>query len=106
MSILRGSYYSAARGGHAPGDLREAFFHALEAFASWEDGEPEPSVELREQDVPISRVFGLMWNCSDILPGIAVYSLEDVGIEGCRTYGAAARQIRLRMRPTRKAMAG
>lgn len=69
MTILRGSFYSPARGGHAPGDLREAFAAAIELFAEWEAG-PEPVVEIREQVIPISALCGMLWSCNDILPSI------------------------------------
>ena len=65
---FNGSFYKPARGGHAPGDLRDAFSASLEAFDLWEDGEPEPTVELRDKQVRISEVCGLLWNCSDTMP--------------------------------------
>ena len=44
--------------------------------------------------VPISRVFGKLWHCSDILPSDADRSLEDSGIQPKRrTYAAAARAL-------------
>jgi hypothetical protein len=45
------SSYNARLGGHAPGDLRDAF-SALDAFQDWEAGTPEPTVKLRDGDVP------------------------------------------------------
>lgn len=100
-SVLNGSFYTAARGGHAPGDLREAFGEALDAFSDWNDGDPEPMVEIREQQVPIGQVFGLLWNCSDILPSIMWNQLglfEDaLGMPKRRTYGAAARWLKAKM---------
>jgi hypothetical protein len=32
--------------GHAPGHIREAALSAFEAWLNWNDGEPEPTVEL------------------------------------------------------------
>jgi hypothetical protein len=40
-----------------------------------DDGEPEPTVEYEigyePRQIPISRACGLVWNCTDILPGLA-----------------------------------
>lgn len=94
MKILRTSFYNPARGGHAPGDVRDAFVEAIDAFADWPDGAPEPTVEIREQDVPISAVCGMLWNCSDTLPSLLRSVLEDVGIERCGSYASAARQMK------------
>jgi hypothetical protein len=69
-SILTGSLYSPARGGHAPGDVRDAFFAAVEAYDAWEISEPEPTVELRGQRVPISQMCGLLWNCTEPEPTV------------------------------------
>jgi hypothetical protein len=66
--MLPFSHYKPHLGGHAPGDLRDAFHVAVDAVGEWEAG-PEPKVELRDKQVPVSRVFGLLWNCSDTLPG-------------------------------------
>jgi hypothetical protein len=96
-TLLTGSFYSARRGGHVPGDVRDAFCEALEAFVSWNDGEEEPTVELRERQVPISRIFGLLWNCSDILPSFAWSDVIDLGADDeikRRTYAAVARWVK------------
>jgi hypothetical protein len=100
-SVLNGSFYRAAGGGHAPGDLRDAFCEAVDAFEQWEYGAAEPTVELREQVVPVSQVFGLLWNCSDILPGTVWDQLGDIARSddppSRRTYGAAARWLKARI---------
>jgi hypothetical protein len=41
-SVLHHSSYSPLQGGHAPGDIREAFCDAVDAFDAWKDGEPSP----------------------------------------------------------------
>lgn len=33
------------RSGHYPGHIRDTFIRAIEAFADWNEGEPEPTVE-------------------------------------------------------------
>ena len=88
------------RSGHAPDHVRHAFLSAIEAFMTWNDGEPEPSVEVWRKHVPhqmpISKVCGLLWNCNDILPGGDYRWLQDgAGIRlGSQTYAAAARAMR------------
>jgi hypothetical protein len=93
--ILIGSNYNPGRGGHAPGDIRDAFVHeAIPAFIEWMSG-PEPTVEVREQQIPISRLCGLLWNCSDTLPSGAVFDLNSCDIELKRhSYSAAARWMK------------
>ena len=100
MSILTQSRYNPARGGHAPGDVRDAFLEAIEAFENWEDGDDEPTVEVRGSDLPISQACGLLWNCTDILPGGAVTSLRDLDGDDAfkrSTYAGGARFLRERM---------
>ena len=96
-AVLTGSYYVPARGGHAPGDIRDAFAEALDAYEDWADGEPEPTVELRDKQVPISAVFGLLWNCSDILPDAMWRQAADLGADESaksHTYSAIARWLK------------
>ncbi len=101
--ILPHSSYRPARGGHAPGDLRDAFLEGIEAFAAWRPGQPEPSVEVREQAVPLSALCGLLWNCSDAMPRLDQQQLEEAlpqrffgeDREGtCGSYARAARAMR------------
>lgn len=93
-AILGGSFYEPRVGGHAPGDLRDAFLDAVEGLRRRRPGTPIPLVEVREQQVPLLALCGLLWNCSDILPGLTRTELEDLGFEGRGTYGAAARWLR------------
>ena len=103
-------------GGHFPGHLRELFEEALEAYTQWNEGEPEPTVLLepkyefegnpgaaernalkKDRLLTISEVFGLLWNCTDILPGSCYEQIHDNARyeEGpqMRTYAAAARYL-------------
>ena len=68
MKTLVNSQYNPARGGHAPSDLRDAFLKTVEAVFDWSTGEPEPTVEVREREMPVSAVCGHLWNCRDVLP--------------------------------------
>src|SRR5687768_1357229 len=76
MSLLPASRFSPSRGGHAPGDVRDAFIEAIEAYRAWKPGEPEPEVELRDELVPISSICRLLWNCDDVLASQDVYRFE------------------------------
>ena len=66
--ILFQSSYSPCRGGHAPGDLRDAFGDAIDAYESWADGDPEPTIEVRDGWIAIRDICGLLWNCTDVMP--------------------------------------
>jgi hypothetical protein len=88
---------------HYPGYLRDAFLEAVEAYRDWGTGEPEPSVEVsihyEAVKIPISKIFGKLWFCTDIMPGIDFDSLEYVGIYlKSRTYAAAAHALLAAMR--------
>lgn len=73
-------FYRPGIGGHAPRDVRNAFLEAVQAYEAWNAGAPEPTVELRDRPVNIPAVCGLLWSCSDILPGLEQRQLEDLGI--------------------------
>jgi hypothetical protein len=45
--------------------VRDTFLRAVDAFEAWEDGEPEPTIDL-------TQACGLVWNCADILPNLVV----------------------------------
>lgn len=55
--------FDPRRGGHAPGHLREA-------FGEWADDTSQAviAVGYDETEVPVSWLFGVLWNCSDIMP--------------------------------------
>jgi hypothetical protein len=92
--------YQPHLGGHAPGHLRDAFVAAVDAFEAWNDGEPEPIVEVgyRETPITISAVFGLLWNCSDIMPGWLCQQIEDLMPHGrCSTYAQGVRLLKARI---------
>ena len=91
--------YRPARGGHAPGHLREAFGNAVEAYDAWRPGEPEPVVEIDGEQHTVGKVFGLLWCCTDILPGHLVGMVNDqLGDNlGLHTYAAAARALKAKL---------
>jgi hypothetical protein len=99
--LLKGSSYLPSRGGHAPGDVRDAFLEALDIYVNREVGAAEPEVEMREQRVSLCQLCGLLWNCTDILPGMwwdTVCGLAEAHQRDwprSRTYGATARWLKV-----------
>jgi hypothetical protein len=90
------------RNGHAGGYIREAALDAFIAWMDWDGTSPEPTVEYEIKYEPhrisISRACGLVWNCTDIVPGDVFRDLqsdlEDAGHAVKRqTYGACAQAI-------------
>jgi hypothetical protein len=61
---------------HASAHLRDAFLEAA---------------ELRDTD-QLRRLAGMLWNCTDILPGTAAE--YDFGLPAGSTYAQAPRQVR------------
>jgi hypothetical protein len=90
------------RNGHAAGHVREAACDAFQAWMDWDGKSPEPTVEYEIDFVPhrisISRACGLVWNCTDIVPGIVFNDLQSEleAVEQAirrQTYGACAQAI-------------
>ncbi len=90
------------RNGHAPGHVRETACEAFEAWLTWNGRSPEPTVDYEinyvPHRIPISGSCGLVWNCTDIVPG---YLFDRLRLEvefserpiKHRTYAACARAI-------------
>jgi hypothetical protein len=87
------------RNGHAPGHVRDTALAAFHAWLEWDPStESEPTVEYEIRHVPrqitIFHACGLVWNCTDIVPGWFLSALRDEGLNICRqTYAACARAI-------------
>jgi hypothetical protein len=84
--------------GHAPGHVRDTAQAAFEAWLEWDDTGPEPTVEYEinyePHEIPISVACKLVWNCTDIVPGLLVDALLDAGLEfKTRTYAGCGRAI-------------
>jgi hypothetical protein len=74
------------------------FQEAIDAFANWNEGEPEPMVtyeiDYEPHQITISQSCGLLWNCKDILPSQYYDWLRDCAVEPkLHTYAAAARAM-------------
>ena len=70
---LTGKYHPA-RGGHAPGHLREALYEWIEDGASAET----VTVGYDEVEKPAEWLLGMLWNCRDTLPGDVAQEVEDI----------------------------
>jgi len=93
--------YQPARGGHAPGHLREAFLEWLEVAVDLPHEAPlPPTVAINEQARPVSWLFGQLWNCTDALPRHAFEAVNDIlASENApeidhQTYAAAVRALK------------
>ena len=62
------SRYNPSRGGHAPGHLRNRFFELVETG--------ENDIDVKGEYPDIAKVSGLLWNCTDIMPGILCHILD------------------------------
>jgi hypothetical protein len=86
--------YKHGNSGHAPGHVRDMFLSAIEAFEAWPTNAPEPMVDFEvhyePRPITLSRACGMVWNCSDILPGSAFDTLIGRGLELKRRTNAAA----------------
>ena len=93
------------RSGHAPGHVRDTACNAFEAWLAWDDG-PEPMVDYeigyKPRLIPISQAMGLVWNCTEIVPGSLFDCLQDTAqsrlhssepVIKRRTYAACAQAI-------------
>jgi hypothetical protein len=89
----------SGHGGHLASHLRETFLEAADAFVRWDGRGAEPTVllddEFGSRQITLSAACGLVWNCTDILPGSEYAHLKDCLekrlIGG--SYGAAAHAI-------------
>jgi hypothetical protein len=92
------------RNGHAPGHVRDTACEAFEAWVAWDGKGAEPAVEYEihyePHQITLSRACGLVWNCTDIVPGSLFDRLQeeasgfsDEPAIKRRTYAACARFI-------------
>ena len=93
--------YQAARGGHAPGHLREAFLSWLQECLDRPGDAPLPqTVEVGDPPRSISWLLGQLWNCTDTLPRYEYDQINDwLESEWAekidrQTYAAAARALK------------
>jgi hypothetical protein len=94
MTALVNSRYNPARGGHAPGDVRDSFLAWLEAYYHAKGTDPVPTAELREQEIKPAKLFGLLWNCTDVLPRVYATMMEELVDKQVGSYAHAARALK------------
>jgi hypothetical protein len=92
--------YNPARGGHAPGHLRQAFLDYLDE----RDNHPslDDAIEAGTEDRTLRWLIGQLWNCSDILPSGSRMTLKDwyPQDQECWTYGRTVRLLAQDLRQT------
>ena len=94
------SYFDPARGGHAPSDLRDAFAEAVEASIARSDPDEPLEIEVRNEVVTSKSVCGMLWNCTDMMPGHLCQAFEDVsGIDEPLTRGSTYAQGARTLKP-------
>ena len=80
--------------------VRETFLAAVEALHELNDGEPlgrvEYEISYRSRRISVAQACGLVWGCTDILPGQVDADINEI-LEprslGTGTYAAAARAL-------------
>ncbi len=77
--------YRPQRGGHAGGHLRDPFIHLIET------GEIPGDADHQGKPLTAWSLTGLLWNCTDILPGSECSELD---LPQGSTYARAARAVR------------
>jgi len=77
--------------------IQSAFNEAVDAYLSWNDGKPEPVIEVNDRKLTIPEVCGLVWNCRDFLPALTCYTfgLFDEPIRQGSSYAQAARRLKV-----------
>lgn len=87
--------FNPARGGHAPGELRDA-------FVEWvDDGcHLDSAIEVYWTQRPVRWLLGQLWNCTDTLPS---HECEGIGVRRGSSYAQAVRRLWLEARQAARA---
>jgi len=95
--LLTGRRYNPARGGHAPGHLRNAFCDWWEYPCGLDDRRQCPcdldelvSIGDYGDRRPVRWLVGRLWNCTDIMPGDIC---NDLDLAPGSTYAQGVRRI-------------
>ena len=82
-----------------PADYHDAFARAWFAFRAWREGAPAPVITIRGMPASIDRICGLLWRCSDVMPGSLSEAMSQFAPPGRPlqyfTYASGARQLRI-----------
>jgi len=89
--------FNPSKGGHAQGHLRHIFVEIADLLE--QEKEIDLNTELGEpghsNPYTVGEIIGLLWNCTDILPGSIYDALLTAGLDfQTQTYGAAARAMK------------
>lgn len=100
------------RHGHLPGHIRETFLAAIEAYKETATGQLLPriphQIKYRERQISIADACGLVWGCTDVMPGIEFRSVCDCLTEQPKrqTYAAAAHALLAELKASDKVNIG
>ncbi len=98
------SFVKSRRGGHFPGHLRDAFVDAADAMREADGRDALVRARVRiddwrtgeERHYTLPQIFGMMWNCTDIMPSLLCNEIGDINDAirpGC-TYAQGARALK------------
>jgi hypothetical protein len=93
--------FNPSRGGHAPGQLRDALLEALEGPDPWWNNLERDFFSGRQQAAwdcmsPKQRgrwLIGQLWNCNDVLPGSVRSEMSDNFDVSVFTYSSLVRLL-------------
>jgi len=85
--LLTGRRYNPARGGHAPGHLRDAFCDWRQFPCDLDD---LVSIGDYGDRRPVRWLLGRLWNCTDIMPGDVC---SDLDLASGSTYAQGVREV-------------
>jgi tryptophan 2,3-dioxygenase len=103
---------ASRRHGHLPGHIRETFLAAIEAYEETASGQRPPripyEINYRERQISIAEACGLVWGCTDTMPGTEFRSLCDCLSEQPQrqTYAAAAHALLAELKASDQADTG
>jgi len=80
--------YAYGHGGHVGGHLRDPFCDYVDS------GELPEETSHNGRDLTIRGLAGLLWNCTDIMPG---WACSKLGLPQGSTYAQGARLVRGRL---------
>jgi hypothetical protein len=95
--------YNAAQGGHAPEEIRGRFCELVDIVLADDDVGADSEVEIDGERHNVRDIIGAVWNCTDVLPGMAYRDIRDMAQTYFeeppkrQTYAAAARVLKVVM---------
>ena len=104
--------HAKRRYGHLPGHVRDSFLQAIESYEATGPAEKPPripfEVKYRDRTISVAQACGLVWRCTDAMPGMVFDGLCGILDEPPkrRTYAAAAKALLVQMKALDQVDAG